>query len=416
MEIGDKIRYHRKQQGLTQEKLAEGICTKSHLSKIENNVVKPHQETANLLLKKLGLSITEDETINVEDINRKLYEWYEVIKSRDKNKAKEIEISINRDISKIVDPIILIQYQLFSLRYQLFFRNMNESNQLIVKLELVESNLSDIQKYYFYYFYGLYKYMQNDFIDSLEYYSKAEKIDQQIHMNESELLYLLSLVHSRLHRITLAIRYANLALDIFNFNMDYMQSIEAQSILSINYMRLEEYKKAKHHLDNSLKIAKKLNNTYLISNIYHNLGYLYSKNNSHLEAIDYYLKSIELRKEIYDKLTNTIYYLTESYFAINKKETAKEWLEKGLKIAEEHGIIYIQVKLNLLKLEHYIDTEKIINFIEETGLAYFKEKQAWLELNEAAKKIANYYANQRNYKKSYNYCCLANDSILKIKK
>ncbi len=416
MEIGDKIRYYRKQQGLTQKDLAEGICTKSYLSKIESNIAKPHQDIVKILLAKLGVSEIDNESINVEEINRKLYEWYEVIKSRDKNKAKAIEMSIYRDISKIDDPRIIIEYQIFSLRYQLLLRNMDESKQLIHKLESVENHLSEKQKYYFYFFYGLYKYLQYEYIDSLEYYLKAEMVNQQIHMNEPELFYLLSLVYTKLHNVTLAIRYANISFDIFNRNMDLVRSIESQSVLSVNYIRLNEYEKAKQHLENSLKIAEKLNDTYLMSNLYHNIGYLYSKTNRHHEAIDYYFKSIELRKEKYKMLSNSIYYLTESFFALNNIDAAKEWLEKGLQIAEKHNIVNIQIKLNLLKLKYYDNKEEIVKFIEETGLSYLEEKQAWSELSEATQKLANYYANQQHYKTAYHYCCLANDYKTKIHK
>jgi len=44
MELGDKIKYYRKQKGITQKDLAKGICAKSYLGKIENNMARPHQE------------------------------------------------------------------------------------------------------------------------------------------------------------------------------------------------------------------------------------------------------------------------------------------------------------------------------------------------------------------------------------
>ena len=416
MEIGDKIKYYRKQKGLSQEELAMDICTRSYLSKIENNVAKPHQNTINLLFQKLGVPSTEAATINTEEINGKLYEWYEIIKSRDNDKARKLEVSINEEIFKLDDLTTFIQYQLFSLRYQLLLRNMNESKQLILKLESVENHLSEKQKYYFYYFYGLYKYIQDDFIDSLEYYSKAEKIDQQIHINEPDLFYLLSLVHSRLYHISLSIHYANMALTGFNHDLDYMKIIETRSILSINYIYLEEYDKAKHHLLSSLKIAEKFNDTYLKNNIYHNLGYLYSKTNNHHKAIDYYFKSMNLKKGEIEKVTNTIYYLTESYFALNQINAAEEWLEKGLNIAEEKNMKSLQIKYHLLKLERCHEKDKSLKFIEETGLTYLEEKKMWKELSETTKILANYFANQQHYKTAYQYCCLADSNRKKIQK
>ncbi|GBF12376.1 tetratricopeptide repeat protein [Tepidibacillus sp. HK-1] len=342
MKIGDKIRYYRIKKGLTQSQLAEGICSKSYLSKIENNLEVPHKEVVGFIFERLGLSSMEEDLESIETIKNKLQEWYEVIISREKDMAIEMEKAIRKEVKKIEEPTILIDYQLFSLRYQLLLRNLHEAENIIDELKIVENGFSEQQTYYFYTFYGLYKYMKNDLLESLEYYSKAEKISQDIHITEPELNYLLSLVHSRLYHITFAIHYANSSLELFNHNMDYMRSIETQSILSINYIRLHEYEKAEHYLNNSLKTAIKLNDPYLLSNIYHNLGYLFSKMNRHEQAIDYYIKSCKLKKGQYDRITNTIFYMVESYLAINSFGKAKEWLEKGIKIAEDISLSSIK--------------------------------------------------------------------------
>ncbi len=58
MLLGEKIKFARKKQGLTQEELAGEQITRNMLSKIEHNVAKPSLETLNYLAEKLNLSIS----------------------------------------------------------------------------------------------------------------------------------------------------------------------------------------------------------------------------------------------------------------------------------------------------------------------------------------------------------------------
>lgn len=54
--LGDTIRSLRKKAGLSQEKLAEGICSPVSISRIENGVQMPSSTVLDRLLAKLGTS------------------------------------------------------------------------------------------------------------------------------------------------------------------------------------------------------------------------------------------------------------------------------------------------------------------------------------------------------------------------
>ncbi|MFT0138612.1 helix-turn-helix domain-containing protein [Alcanivoracaceae bacterium MT1] len=60
MNLGKIIYYHRKKQKMTQEDLCRGICSASHLSKIENNSKDVNEETLTLLCNRLGISIEKE--------------------------------------------------------------------------------------------------------------------------------------------------------------------------------------------------------------------------------------------------------------------------------------------------------------------------------------------------------------------
>lgn len=55
--VGKKIKELRKQIGLSQEELAEGICTQAQISKIEKGDVYPYATTLYLISKKLGVDV-----------------------------------------------------------------------------------------------------------------------------------------------------------------------------------------------------------------------------------------------------------------------------------------------------------------------------------------------------------------------
>lgn len=57
--IGQVIRNLRKEQNITQEKLCDGICTGSYLSRIEKGESKISDETAQALLERLGSDLTK---------------------------------------------------------------------------------------------------------------------------------------------------------------------------------------------------------------------------------------------------------------------------------------------------------------------------------------------------------------------
>lgn len=91
--IGDVIRIRRKMLGMSQEKLAEGICDPRRVSKMERNLSRPQKEVIQLLFNKLNLSMelnrTELVTDNPEAV--KLYKELRMI-----NQAEEYSVIENK--------------------------------------------------------------------------------------------------------------------------------------------------------------------------------------------------------------------------------------------------------------------------------------------------------------------------------
>jgi len=415
MSFGRKIKFYREKNGITQGKLAKGICSIPYLSKIENNKTIPSEEVLHLLCERLGISYIQRDCLDDGNVSVRndLMEWYRLITNRNIEQAKKGEEKISTNIRLIEDPDILILYQLFSFKYKLLLKDYKKCELIHEDLKSAMDNFTSEHQFYYYYFSGFYYYTQNNLIDSLDLLTKAELIGQELGKKEPELLYLMSLVHSRLSHISLAIHYANLALPLFNNEMNYIKSIETNIILSINYIRLHRYEQAYTILQNSLTIANSLNNQYLIVVIYHNLGYLHSKTGEYEKAMDYYLRSLEMKNEKDTRYINTVLYLVECLIIAGKISEAISWIRKGIEISIKSSFPEYNIRLSLLKLE-LEDDVGLINYLEEIAFPFFQRKKNWELISGLSEKLATLYADQNKYKKSSQYYCIANDARKKL--
>jgi len=416
VEIGRKIYYSRHEKGMSQQELARGICTVSYLSKIENNRAEPHQDIIDKLFAKLGIANNEKTIEELETINNRLKNWYEIIRRRDIEKATKEEKEITLIVNSLKEPSILINYHIFSAKYLMLLNKFDEAENIIKQVELQKKLFTNEQNYYFHLVDGIYKYSKNRFIDSLQSFTIAEKIVKEIKVDETELFYLLALNHSRLYHVTLAIHYGSIALANYDKVMDNIKSIETRIILSINYIRIKDYDSAYLNLTRSLKVAEGLNDEYLIGNVKHNMGYLFSKKEQHKEAIKYYLESLNNKEEASETYLTTLFYLAQEYFKIKDLENAKYVINNGLKLATEiNTIIY----LNKFKVLYYqnLATDELSDeyqeHLEETVIPYFTKQENWVEVSQYAEALANYYSEDGKHKQASFFYKLAYESIKK---
>ena len=407
MEIGRIIKYHREKNEITQEVLAQGICSKTYLSKIENNVTQASEEIITLLCKRLDIPLHYDSSEELERIIHLLDHWLISIKNKENKKIEEYRSQIVKTIKNLDNPEISIKYHLVSLRYFLYHKKFEESKKIVDELTLIENVFCEEQKAFFLYFTGLYEYLNDEINESIMYYSKAEELFKKLHIHEPELLYFLALSHSRINNTALAIHYSNKALDFYTDQLDFLHSIYLYIILAINFLRLNNYEKTESYLFNALKISKSLNNNDLIANIFHNLGFLYSKKSGHLKAIDYYKQSLELKVSDYQKYTHTLFYLVKEYFKAGNFQEGNQLLDKGIEIASINNITTNFYKLKALKAINNLNIEACMSSLIEEIVPYFENKQNWSEFHEYLMLLSKHYSDLNQYKKAYYYCCKA---------
>ncbi|GAA0845068.1 tetratricopeptide repeat protein [Bifidobacterium pullorum subsp. gallinarum] len=400
---GKLIATKRIELNITQEELAQGICSIPYLSKLENDKITANPDIIYLLCEKLDLSYSELKKNNNEVILL-IQEIFLAINEDDETLVRELWDKLNQHSESIYNPELSIYFRLIEMRYRLYFKSLQKAEQIVIKLDRVCKTLNSNQLFYYYYFTGLLFLHKQNYMKGINFFKKALPYRQLVNPQDYHIIYYLSLSYSHMKSPSLAILYGLEALTFFQENLHYNRIIDCHIIIGINYTRIKQFNEAYILYEKVLRISKKKKDDKMTGKVYHNLGYLYSMQNDHESAIEWYKKSLALKGENDPMYTHTLYYLSKEYLQIDNESLALSWIEKGL-----HSPAVVNNQANLLKLttlKLYIvsNTEECITFLENEVIPYFKEKNDFPTLAEYYEFLGDLYSdNYFYYKKSTHY-------------
>ncbi|UCZ54268.1 helix-turn-helix transcriptional regulator [Bacillus shivajii] len=415
--IGERIYYFRKLNGQTQEQLAHGICSISHLSKIENGHETPGPHILEHLCKRLNISLRiVDPQEAVNSMNKQLDSWYNHLCNRNIEESARLYSVLCKQVELIEDPNTLLKYKLFTLKYTLLNQKLCKATHLVNELKKFKGKLKTDLAFYYFYILGLYHFKKGEYLKSLKHYIKAEESGEELRIEAPELYYQLAVVNMELYRTYYSTKYANHALMLFNDNCNYVRSIECQNISAINAIRVNHFTEAEKHLYNAFHVSRLLHQEEGMSWTYCNFGYLSFKQGELKESISYYEKSLDTNLEKQgEKNIITYYRIARSYYELNDIKTAKKWIEKGLASAEElnnteftfHFKVF-QTKLSNNSHNHLED------LLKNKVIPHFQDKQIWFYVAKYAETLAEFYAQQFQYKTSAHFFKLVNEAQKRI--
>ncbi|MFB1082152.1 helix-turn-helix domain-containing protein [Jeotgalibacillus sp. JSM ZJ347] len=244
MNVGSIIKYYRTKKGLTQTELAEGICSTSHLSKIETNMYSANEETVGLLLAKLGLQL-EDITGDLREVKETLEAFMHAICMHDR---ESIEL-LNSELTKKEDYILTSEYvnlyHLYKLRYQLFQWDIEGAEESLKLIQKIKNTFDPIEKNIFLFFKGFYLSMHEKYEEGLE--TIHEFLNNPLPIGGmwvGEACYILSHHYISLNNNEAALTFSKKAYDVYLAESNFTRQVHSQMILGISYMRLSLYNEA----------------------------------------------------------------------------------------------------------------------------------------------------------------------------
>ncbi|MDZ5711290.1 helix-turn-helix transcriptional regulator [Jeotgalibacillus haloalkalitolerans] len=244
MNIGSIIKYYRTKKGLTQTDLAEGICSISHLSKIETNMYTANEETVNLLLSKLGLKL-QDITGDLREIRDTLEAFMHAICMHDRESIEQLYQELLEKEDYILTSEYVNLYHLYKLRYCLFHWDHQGVQESLKMIQKIKNTFDPVEKNILLFFRGFYHSMNEKYEEGLK--AVHEFLNNPLPIGGmwvAEASYILSHLYTSINDNEAALTFSKKAYDVYVAESNFTRQVHSQMILGISYMRLSLYSEA----------------------------------------------------------------------------------------------------------------------------------------------------------------------------
>jgi transcriptional regulator with XRE-family HTH domain len=328
MIIGKIIKFYREKAGLTQGQLGEGICSITHLSKIERGITEYSAEITNLLAKKLKMN-PQEEIVRYHELSNKLNEWHESMIMQRIQESENLKKELEKE-TLIHMPEFQILYCLLSARYYLTVNQLESAYKIIQQLQKNETVLSPHDRNMLKHVLGIYNLLTGQYRDCIR---NLTSIDQD-HYNHEEYYYHLAIAYHSIDSNITAYYYGKKALQYFQRTLNILRIIDTEMLLIIqlNSKELHDFNETKEKYEQLLKLCDACNSGDRKSKLYHNLAFEFFRRKKYKDSAALYLKAMELTNE------NALHYLTALDGYINTCYKGKLQPEEDLIELSEKGL------------------------------------------------------------------------------
>lgn len=411
MSIGRIIYYHRKKQNKTQEQLCKGICSTTHLSKIENSSKEGNLETLELLCKRLGVSI-EEETAKTLYLKRQLAQFYEAIERLHRDHAERLyqELEKHRDYIQCTEMVYL--YELYMLRYLLFTNNPTEYEHASFGLKKNMSKFSSFEKYLWEFFQGIYYGQKQQYSKAITIFDKIEDKADLYSEKVTDYYYYKAANHGLLKHFTLSLHYSYKALRIFQNTGNILRILHVKIGLSANLIYINDLERAEVMLHTALNDAEMLKDNETKITALHNFGLLNRKKGRLKESLEYFSQSLKLKKKQTISYYGTLVELVQVLLDLKESEKAINLLQENLRdFKDQQSSKYVE--LMVLYLDAIKDDKRLSDFLIDRGLPMMKQ----YDLYKAAtfsERLGVYFKEKGDLISSNHYLHLSNELLKKL--
>jgi tetratricopeptide (TPR) repeat protein len=299
------------------------------------------------------------------------------------------------------------------------FGIQNQTKKIMKPISEMSKDFNDYQNFMFRVNLGFFYFMEQDYPHSLEFLENAIEYTHRVKSERwqiADLEYAIGLVFLFLDRNLSSIEFSKNAVLYFEKNFYYKRAIESYIVLGIVYRRAERYKKATETLQLAKKISIELNIIENYPHIFYCLGTISAQQGELELAIENFKEALSLRSDNLGKIT-CIYAIMLTYAQKKDKNSVVSWCEKGIKFCmnERESTIEHYIHHFQCYLARFSNSENL----EETlmkAILYFKKKKDYPYAHKNSILLAQFYLDNKKYKKSASYFSLANEYLTKKEK
>ncbi|WP_042150049.1 helix-turn-helix domain-containing protein [Paucisalibacillus sp. EB02] len=401
---GEIIKFYREKNKMTQAQLAEGICTTTHISKIERGKTAYSEELITLFSERLSIDIKK-EMENAKKIDLLLQQWHQSMIMGRRDVMEQIKTELE-EIAFIHSTYYAAHYRLLQARYNIVHQRNQMAFEILEDVKKTYTNLSTYEYSLLHHIYGIY-YIGDRANVSRESHLKPLQSLEKVNIDEygnEEYYYHLAISYHLIGSHIMAYYYAEKALGYFQSTNNYARSIDAETFMLLQMNRddsvdfhkiVERYNNLIHNCD---MLGFKSKKAILLNNLgfeyFHKDEFVLSKN-CHWAAMQLdEPNSASYLLHLYNYLDSCMEgNLSRKNMLLNK---IKEGLSLAQKLDSKHFIILFQ----LIKLKALGNNETYYQFIEEKALPHFSSMNHFIYYKRYGKILFEHYIKTNQYMKA----------------
>jgi transcriptional regulator with XRE-family HTH domain len=386
---GKIIKFYREKSQLTQEQLGRGICSDTHISKIERGSTEYSPEIIIFLSKRLQIDISQ-EAIRLKNIRTRLHHWHDVIIEQ---LFEEMTV-LYEELEK--EPLIQLSdyqplYNLLKARYYLMHNQADKAYKVIKlyhkdnqQLPLYESNL--------------YKHVMGMYYLAKQEYSKGiDTLTAIVHEDYSnpEYYYHLASAYHAIQSPVMAYFYAEKSLHFFKGINSFLRIIDAEMLMLIQVKdeKSRDFQETIRRFEKLIQSCDICHAPVRKARVLHNLAYEYLRRENFELASKYYQQSMQLK----EKKTGTYLLSLEGYIRcciqghLLPLDELVQITKDGLALAKKLKEVFYMHLLNLLLLLIQKKEHEYHAYLSDVALPKFRESGNTYLIQSSEKELFTFY-------------------------
>lgn len=400
MNIGSVIKYYRSKHNLTQQQLADGICSISHLSKIESNTYIPHESTIQALLAKMGVQ-WKNEMDKQKLLDRQLQEFIDCAIYFDLPSMRKQYSELEQNHDYIQSTELINQYELYKFRYYIFENDGERAKKQKNMLERLKGSFTAPELWLYQFFLSIYYTMTGQQELSLKLLEHLEEGIQSIPQKfEGEYYYQKARLIILQDRYEQSAYYAELAVRNYQLHYNYIRLLHAQLLLAINYTRRNLLVQAIELYEILKRNSQIAGQTELYYQIVYNYAELLKQKSENQQAL-------EQLQHIKDQIPQDSYFykavlVSALEAAVEAGQEITGLVEDLKQASKEKDDEYFRIYATYFEIRSFSQHD-LLNYYEEKMFPFFRENGYIKEAKKVASQLTFHYQKKKEWEKAYFY-------------
>ncbi|ASK63918.1 transcriptional regulator [Virgibacillus phasianinus] len=390
MDIGKIIKFYREKSGMTQVQLGKGICSVTHISKIELGQTHCSNEIITLLAKRLNINI-ETEIKTIKATNLRLEQWLEALIMQWDQEIETIKQELERS-DHIAISGRLTFYKLLKARYYLLHEENDRAGDILSDIRSQDTLLSPFEDNFKKHVLGILHLRNQEYVKAID----SLKSIHNDEYNNSEYYYHLAVAYDNNNGKHMAYSYAVKALKYFKKTNNFLKVIDSEMLLLIlqSQETLHDFHDRLKKYNALIQTCELCNNTPRKATVLHNMAYEYFTRSDYKTAGGLYKQSMVLKEKESDKYLLSLEGYIQSCARgklVSDEELLKDAMA-GLHSAKRMNASLFIHLFNLTVLLINSDEETYVSYLKDHALPFFKLTGHIFLINRSQKELFYYYS------------------------